>query len=159
VLVTFSEVKNVAMLLILYGLLSLVPLAGIAFIILQGLLFTVDGLFMTLICLTMAGIFAACAFFELRSGKIPVRPRLSKGASAPGNSSALVEQGRVESVTFFESHVGQPNKSLVTLSDGRSPRTLVLEGDVRNALPVGKTVAITCREDEGRRILLAVSYP
>jgi hypothetical protein len=146
---------KVAMLLILYAVLALVPLLGVVLIVLQGLIFTVDGLFLSLICLTMSGIFGVCALFELRSGKMPVRPR----PSATDVLVGLVEQGRVESVTFFESHVGQPNKSVVTLSDGGPSRTLILEGDVRNALPIGKKVAITCREDAGRRILLGVSYP
>ena len=145
------------MLLILYAFLSLVPVLGVALIILQGLIFTVDGLFLSLICLTMSGIFGICAWFELSSGKMPKRPK--SAAVVAGNAGGLVEQGRVESVTFFESHVGQPNKSVVTLSDGGAPRTLILEGDVRNALPIGKKVAITCREDAGRRILLGVSYP
>jgi len=34
----------------------------------------------------------------------------------------------------------------------------VFEGDLRNALPVGKSVEITSREDAGRKILLNVNY-
>ena len=65
----------------------------------------------------------------------------------------------MESVQFFESSVGQPNKSIVTLSNGaNSSRWLVFEGDLRNALPVGKRVEITSREDAGRKILLNVQY-
>jgi len=144
------------MLLILYAGLALLPLLGVVLIVLEGLIFTVDGLFLSLICLTMSGIFGICALFELRSGKMPVRPKRIAANLAGGG---VVEQGRVESVMFFESHVGQPNKSVVTLSDGGPSRTLILEGDVRNALPIGKKVAITCRDDAGRRILLGVSYP
>jgi hypothetical protein len=71
----------------------------------------------------------------------------------------MLEQGRVENVSFFEAPVGQPNKSIVTLSDGGSAsRMIVLEGDVRNALPVGKKVAIACKDEGGRKILLEVSY-
>jgi hypothetical protein len=149
---------NFAMLLILYAALALIPLLGVVFIVLQGMIFTVDGLFLSLICLTMSGIFGLCALFELRSGKMPTRPKSAGHTATAPDGSGLVEQGRVESVTFFESHVGQPNKSVVTLSDGGAPRTVILEGDVRNALPVGKKVAITCREEQGRRILLGVSY-
>ena len=65
----------------------------------------------------------------------------------------------MESVLFFESHIGQPNKSIVSLSNGETAsRTLVFEGDLRNALPVGKRVEITSREDAGRKILLNVNY-
>src|SRR6266581_4410747 len=60
---------------------------------------------------------------------------------------------------FLELHIGQPNKSIVSLSNGETAsRTLVFEGDLRNALPVGKRVEITSREDAGRKILLNVNY-
>ncbi|HZQ25372.1 MAG TPA: hypothetical protein VFA89_21475 [Terriglobales bacterium] len=152
------------MLLIIYALLSLIPLLGIVLIVMQGLILTVDGLFLSLICLTISGIFAATALFELKQ----VKKGTGKGAGTSGRTvpvavratgSSRVEQGRVENVSFFESAVGQPNKSIVTLSDGESAsRMLVLEGDVRNALPVGKKVAIACKDEGGRNILLDVSY-
>jgi hypothetical protein len=154
------------MLLIIYALLALVPLLGIGWVLMAGTLTTVDGLFMSLICLTISGIFALNALFELRnrtlgSGKLAGTrassgpPRVSAGRSSGDN----VEQGRVESVQFFESGVGQPNNSVVTLSNGPgSSRWLVFEGDLRNALPVGKKVEITSRDDAGRKILLNVQY-
>ena len=44
----------------------------------------------------------------------------------------------MKSVQFYQSGVGQPNKSIVTLTDGGgASNLLVLEGDMRNALPVG----------------------
>ena len=46
--------------------LALLPLAGIAWTIANGLITTVDGLFMTLILLTLSGIFALNAFWEAR---------------------------------------------------------------------------------------------
>jgi hypothetical protein len=65
----------------------------------------------------------------------------------------------VLNVQFFESLVGQPNKSIVTLSNGSdSTHLLVLEGDTRNALPVGRRVEITFRKDEGQNVLVDVSY-
>lgn len=154
------------MLLIIYALLALVPLLGIVWSVMSGSITTVDGLFMSLIFLTISGIFAANAFFELLSRRRGVaKPAGTRISPAPpralaGNSStANVEQGRVESVQFFESSVGQPNKSIVTLSNGPGPsRWLVFEGDLRNALPVGKKVEITSREDAGRKILLNVQY-
>ena len=46
--------------------LGLLPLAGIAWIIVAGSITTVDGLFMSLILLTLSGIFFLNAFWELR---------------------------------------------------------------------------------------------
>jgi uncharacterized membrane protein len=46
-------------------LLGLVPLAGIALIIVRGSILNVDGLFMSLILLTISGIFFLNVFLEL----------------------------------------------------------------------------------------------
>ncbi len=46
---------------------GLFPLAGIAFMGANGFLFTVDGLFMSLILLTISGIFLLNGFFEARA--------------------------------------------------------------------------------------------
>jgi hypothetical protein len=55
--------------------------------------------------------------------------------------------------------VGQPNKSIVTLSDGVSASNLlVLEGDMRNALPVGQKVDVTFRKESGHNVLVDVDY-
>jgi hypothetical protein len=47
-------------------LLGLLSLAGIVWIVIVGSLLTVDGLFMTLILLTLTGIFLLNVFLELR---------------------------------------------------------------------------------------------
>jgi hypothetical protein len=46
--------------------LGLIPLAGIAWIIVTGTITTVDGLFECLIMLSISGIFFLNAFWELR---------------------------------------------------------------------------------------------
>jgi len=53
-------------LLLLSIVLGIVPLAGIAWILLVGSIATVDGMFMSLILLTLSGIFFLNAFWELR---------------------------------------------------------------------------------------------
>jgi len=53
-------------LLLLSIVLGIVPLAGIAWILLVGSITTVDGMFMSLILLTLSGIFFLNAFLELR---------------------------------------------------------------------------------------------
>ena len=150
------------MLLILSLLLALIPLLGVAAIVYFGTVFTTDGLFMSLILLVISGIFAMNAALELRKGKMAFAG--AAGGLAPGKKLALGggatrERGRVESVDFYESHVGVPNTSIVTLSDGAgASRLLVVDGDARNVLPVGKTAQITYREQQGRKTLLAVDY-
>ena len=69
-------------------LLGLLSLAGIAWIVIVRSLLTVDGLFMTLILLTLAGIFFLNVFLELRdrgsAGK-------EKGASSKGLPASKTE--------------------------------------------------------------------
>jgi uncharacterized membrane protein len=52
--------------LVLSIVLGIVPLAGIAWILLAGSITTIDGMFMSLILLTLSGIFFLNAFWELR---------------------------------------------------------------------------------------------
>jgi hypothetical protein len=146
------------MTLVLSLLLSLIPLLGVAWILLYGSITTVDGLFMSLILLAMSGILVVNALLDL---KHKIRPTASSGGTK-GSSAApqgLVQRGRVANVQFFEAHVGQPNKSIVTLENGaRSSHLVVVEGDVRNALPVGQRVEITLRKDGGSNVLVNVNY-
>ncbi len=59
--------------------LGLLPLAGIAMLIMAGFLFTVDGLFMTLILLAIASAFFFNAALEAhRHGLVPL-PFKKKG--------------------------------------------------------------------------------
>jgi len=148
------------MMLLTLLVLALIPLLGIVYIAVYGSPTTVDGLFMSLILLAMSGILGMTALFELRKmgtasgGKTGTAVRAA--ASIPGGT---VRQGKVQEVSFFEANVGEPNKSIVTLSDaGGPPQTLVLEGDMRNALPVGRNVAITLRKEVGRSVLVDVIY-
>ncbi|MGA8149740.1 MAG: hypothetical protein WB952_02090 [Terriglobales bacterium] len=145
------------MVLVLLLVLAGLPVLGVLWIGVYGSLTTVDGLFMSLILLAMSGILGPTALFELRR-------RVSGGGatqSSPSRltSQGLVRSGKVQEVTFFEANVGEPNKSIVTLADGGSrSQTLVLDGDVRNALPVGQCVQITLRKEAGQNVLVNVSY-
>jgi len=67
--------------------------------------------------------------------------------------------GKVEQVHFYESNVGTPNKSIVVvLVDSRLPKTVAIEGDVRNALPVGSRVRMKIRKDGDVNVLAHVEY-
>ena len=142
--------------------LALIPLLGIAYIVFFGSPTTVDGLFMSLILLSISGILGLNVLIELRKGKSAFAP--SRRAPAARTAGPVVEgarrtaRGKVKEVVFFESNVGQPNKSIVTLFDGGgSSQTLALEGDVRNALPVGQTLEITLRKEAGKNVLVDVN--
>ena len=58
-----------AVMLLISIVLGLIPLAGIAWIAVSGTLTTVDGLFESLIMLSLSGVFFLNAFWELKRGK------------------------------------------------------------------------------------------
>ena len=66
-------------------LLALIPLAGIGWIVVSGTLTTVDGLFESLILLSISGVFFLNAFWELRDrglfGKSKAEPTKQPPAS------------------------------------------------------------------------------
>ena len=76
------------LMLLISLLLGLLSLAGIAWIIIVGSLLSVDGLFMSLILLTLAGIFLLNALLELRDRRSAGK---DKGASAKGASASKTE--------------------------------------------------------------------
>ena len=59
-------------------LFGIVPLAGIAWILIAGSITTVDGMFMSLILLTLSGIFFLNAFLELRDRGFLPSPQKGK---------------------------------------------------------------------------------
>jgi hypothetical protein len=78
-----------SIILVLSLVLGVVPLAGVAWIFASGMITlsppsaTVDGLFMTLILLTLSGCFLLNAFWELRDHGV-----LGKKESAPAKTPA-----------------------------------------------------------------------
>jgi len=71
--------------LLLSLLLGLLSLAGIAWIILVGSILSVDGLFMSLILLTLAGVFFLNVLLELRD-------RRSAGKDAAASPKAVASK-------------------------------------------------------------------
>src|SRR5579883_3152320 len=64
------------MMLAVSVVLGILPLLGIVWTIMDGTLLTVDGLFMTLILLTLSGLFFQNAFWECRDcGLLPAKPK------------------------------------------------------------------------------------
>ena len=65
-------------------LFGLIPLAGIAWIVVAGSITSVDGLFMSLILLTLSGIFFLNVFWELRDrGVLPSCKRARRSLKEP----------------------------------------------------------------------------
>lgn len=67
-----------SMMLALSLVLGILPLVGITWTLMNGLITTVDGLFMTLILLTLSGVFMLNAFWEMRDSGI-----IKKKVAAP----------------------------------------------------------------------------
>lgn len=150
------------MILVISLVLAMIPLLGVVWIVVYGAPATVDGLFTSLILLAMSGILGMNALFELhrrRLGSGKTQGTRSATSVAGSMNQGSVRRGKIEDVVFFEAHVGEANKSIITLSDGsRSSQMLVLEGDMRNALPVGRKVEITLRKEGGQNVLVDVTY-
>ncbi len=151
------------MVLLISLVLAFIPLLGILYIVVFGSPTTVDGLFMALILLSISGILGLNVLIELRKGKSAFAPSRSslpmRRTGAVADGSHVTARGKIKDVVFYESNVGQPNKSIVTLAGGNgASQTLALEGDVRNALPVGQTLDITLRKEAGKNVLVDVSY-
>jgi len=110
----------------------------------------------------MSGIVGTTTLYELLKKKkgetVGQTPRSGPGLPQ-SKIDSLSQGGRVQSVQFFEAPVGVSNKSVVVLaSSAGSPQTLVFEGDMRNALPVGQKVRVSFRKEAGLNVLLNVSY-
>jgi hypothetical protein len=152
-------------LLIISVILALVPWAGIAWILLSGAATTVDGLFMGLILLTISGIFALSAVIEYPRARRAAAIRAALGPAhaglqlGPAGVLGTDISGIVQSVQFFEAHVGLPNKSVITLGNGQGhSRIVVLEGDLRNRVPAGKRVHLVVRDEDGSKTLVAAEH-
>jgi hypothetical protein len=69
------------MMLVLSVVLGIIPLIGVGWIVLKASVTTVDGLFMSLILLTLSGILFLNAFLE-------VRGKLKKSAAPSGQKTS-----------------------------------------------------------------------
>ena len=137
-------------------LLALLPLAGIAYIVISGDLFTVDGLFMSIMLLTISGVFGFDAALDLYTARTSPGGTAGLAAAAAGHPGAKVETGSIKDLRFFEAYVGEQNKTLVEfIPDGaKTSRFLSFIGNVRDQLPVGSRVRMIYRTDPEGNVLL-----
>jgi hypothetical protein len=110
----------------------------------------------------MSGLVGTTGLYHI--WKLKKSPRRREAVAIGRNpvsaiTDSLLRSGRVQMVQFFEAPVGVSNKSVVTLMSGANAlQTLVFEGDMRNALPVGQKVRVAFRKEAGLNVLLNVSY-
>src|ERR1700722_14339100 len=73
-----------SMMLALSLVLGILPLLGIAWTLMNGMITTVDGLFMSLILLTLSGVFMLNAYWEMRdSGMLGKKNAVASAAKPP----------------------------------------------------------------------------
>ncbi len=86
------------MMLVISIVLGIVPLLGIAWTIVTGTVTTVDGLFMSLILLTLSAVFFLNAFWELRErGAFAFLDRKTVAVEATPKAAANVAPAKKES--------------------------------------------------------------
>jgi hypothetical protein len=86
------------MMLVISIVLGIVPLLGIAWTIVTGTVTTVDGLFMSLILLTLSGVFFLNAFWELRDrGALAFLDKKKVAVAAAPKATANVAPANKES--------------------------------------------------------------
>ncbi len=72
-----------SMILAISLVLGILPLLGIVWVLMNGLIATVDGMFLSLILLTLSGVFMLNAYWEMRDlGLLP-----NKKAAAPATKT------------------------------------------------------------------------
>jgi hypothetical protein len=72
------------MILILSLVLGVLPLVGVVWTLMNGLITTVDGLFITLILLTLSAVFMLNAYWEMRdSGMLPKKKATPAATKTP----------------------------------------------------------------------------
>ncbi|MDP9266858.1 MAG: hypothetical protein M3P27_00855 [Acidobacteriota bacterium] len=159
-------------------LLAAIPIGFIVYLAFTGDIgvpphWTVDGLFMTLILLTISGILALNAVLEAHAQGLIRIPGMGEpaAATAGGGSMSLggraanleglkTEVGVIEQVDYFDAPVGQPNKSFVQIrgKGEKAPHTIVLEGNVRGLLIPGRRMQLAYKPQAGGAALVSFDF-
>jgi len=73
-----------SMMLALSLVLGILPLLGVVWTLMSGMITTVDGLFMSLILLTLSGVFMLNAYWEMRdSGMLGKKQAVAPAPKSP----------------------------------------------------------------------------
>jgi len=79
------------MMLAISLVLGILPLLGVAWTLMNGMITTVDGLFMSLILLTLSGVFMLNAYWEMRDMGLIKKKAPEKKAAAPAAKTPAVK--------------------------------------------------------------------
>ena len=77
-----------SVMLLISILLGLIPLAGIGWIVVSGTITTVDGLFESLIMLSISGVFFLNVFWELRDRGLFGKSKSEPSKQAPSSDES-----------------------------------------------------------------------
>jgi hypothetical protein len=77
-----------SMMLILSLVLGVLPLVGVAWTLMSGMITTVDGLFMSLILLTLSAVFLLNAYWEMRDTGMLGKKKIAAPAPKPPTAKA-----------------------------------------------------------------------
>jgi hypothetical protein len=83
----FTGGSVLSMMLVISLVLGILPLLGVVWTLMNGMITTVDGLFMSLILLTLSGIFLLNAYWEMRDLGMLGEKTPGKKAAAPADKS------------------------------------------------------------------------
>ncbi len=146
-------------------LLAVLPLAGVAYVATSGGLFTVDGLFMILMLLSISAVFGINALLEARqAGLVPFLKAPASAEAKATSTGAVAAQSGVQSETglirdlqFFESHVGEQNKTVVEFVPDGSEHAKYISflGNVRDQLAPGTRARLSYRIGPEGAVLVA----
>jgi len=155
-------------------LLAAIPLLFIVYMVFTGDIgvpphWTVDGLFMTLILLTISGILALNALLEAKNIGLIRVPGLTPALAGAGggtfadpalSGNLKTDIGVIEQVDYFDAPIGQPNKSIVRLRPrgAKEPRTLVLYGNMRSLLIPGRKMQLTYFPEKDGATLVSFDF-
>ena len=79
--------SKLSMMLILSLVLAVLPLLGIVWTLMNGMITTVDGLFLSLILLTLSGVFVLNAYWEMRDRGILGKKEAAPAKTPPAKAS------------------------------------------------------------------------
>jgi hypothetical protein len=77
-----------SMMLAISLVLGILPLLGVVWTLMNGMITTVDGLFMSLILLTLSGVFMLNAYWEMRDAGMLGKKKASAPAAKPPAAKA-----------------------------------------------------------------------
>ena len=98
------------MMLLISIVMGIIPLLGIAWTIVTGTITSVDGLFMSLILLTLSGVFFLNAYWELRDRGALAFLHKKKDAPAPASAPGKTAAAATAPVTPNQPNPASENK-------------------------------------------------